>query len=161
MEEGVQDGIFGLEHVESFRLRKAPVGEIGGHGVCTGFRHDNRCRGRTIAPEIRERFRAGYRSERHGRVRTEELRTRNGHRRGRHHRQVQGVCAGTTLGVGILIGINTRFCIGDIMPNITVASGYSIDIMGTMVDDQMQGHGTVCTMLVGECPLITSCLRVY
>ena len=47
------------------------------------------------------------------------------------------------------------------MPDITIASGYSIDIMGTMVDDQMQGHGTVCTMLVGKYPLITSCLRVY
>ena len=74
--------------------------------------------------------------------------------------QMQGVGAGTSLGVGVVVGVDTGSGVRGAVPCVAVAGGDVLGIVGAVVNRQVQGNDTVRAVDVVVGPHVVSGLGV-
>ena len=161
VEEAIHDGVFGFEQVETGGHGRTAAGIVGGYRVNARLRHGDRGSCRTVAPKVGLRSSFGNSRERHGGVRTEEMRPGNNDVRRCDQRQMQGVRTGTALAVGVFVNINPFIRVSCAMPLKAVAGGHGFHLMGAVTDDQMQRHRAVRAVLVCVYGVVCPCLSEY
>ena len=75
-------------------------------------------------------------------------------------RQVEGVRAGTTRGVGVVVRVGAGSGVRGAVPDVAVAGGHGLGVVGAVVDGQVEGDDTVRAVLVAVCPLVIPGLGV-
>ncbi len=63
--------------------------------------------------------------------------------------QVQGICAGAVIGIGVIVGVFPRRIILKTMPKVALTGSFGISSMRAVEDDEHQGVNTRCALVVG------------
>ena len=63
--------------------------------------------------------------------------------------QVEGVGAGTAVGVGVVVGVGACSCIWGTVPSVAFTSRLAKSVVGPVVDGQIEGVGTSTSVGIG------------